>query len=177
MNDNFPIRIGHILKGALFSEPMRVETVRPAGQQAWTAGLGDTAPPAQSVLADAFKRAGMVERIARGIDTIFYEQRRNGRPAPSYERSTPTSVSVVLPGGTANLDFVRLTKAAYVRQRGFEPVQQGQAILQYVAKHGRITRGETAELCPPGPYQASRFLRKLATEGKLMMHGKGKRSW
>lgn len=36
------IRAGQILKGALFSEPMRVETVRPAGQGAWVAGLVGT---------------------------------------------------------------------------------------------------------------------------------------
>lgn len=38
--------------------------------------------PRNPLLADAFKRAGIVERTARGIDTIFYEQLRNGRPAP-----------------------------------------------------------------------------------------------
>ena len=64
--------------------------------------------PRNPLLADAFKRAGIVERTARGIDTIFYEQLRNGRPAPSYERSTETGVVLVLPGGKANLDFARL---------------------------------------------------------------------
>jgi ATP-dependent DNA helicase RecG len=64
--------------------------------------------PRNPSLADAFKRAGIVERTARGIDTIFFEQLRNGRPAPSYERSTETDVILVLPGGKANLDFVRL---------------------------------------------------------------------
>ena len=68
-----------------------------------------TAPrPRNPLLADAFKRAGIVERTARGIDTIFYEQLRNGRPAPSYGRSDDTGVVVVIPGGQANLDFVRL---------------------------------------------------------------------
>ena len=64
--------------------------------------------PRNPLLADAFKRAGIVERTARGIDTIFYEQLRNGRPAPNYERSTPTDVILVLPGEKADLDFVRL---------------------------------------------------------------------
>lgn len=68
-----------------------------------------TAPrPRNPLLADAFKRAGIVERTARGIDTIFFEQLRNGRPAPSYARSDTTGVVVVIPGGEANLDFVRL---------------------------------------------------------------------
>ncbi len=210
-----------------------------------------TAPrPRNPMLADAFKRAGIVERTARGIDTIFYEQLRNGRPAPTYARSNEASVVVVLPGGKANMEFVRLVveeaqagnelrldellilnalwqnrtitteeaalliqkphdearatlnrlvekgflesrgerkgrtwhlsadiyrrlgqPIAYVRQRGFEPIQQEQMILQYVDKHGRITRGEAAELCKLTPHQATRLLDKLVRSGKLTRHG------
>jgi ATP-dependent DNA helicase RecG len=210
-----------------------------------------TAPrPRNPLLADAFKRAGIVERTARGIDTIFYEQLRNGRPAPSYARSDATTVVVVIPGGEANLDFVRLLvteaqsgrvlgldellilnslwqertlttdaaarliqkpeadaratlhrlveaglveergqkkgrtwhlsaaayralgdRSAYVRQRGFEPLQQEQMVLQYVEKHGRITRREVAELCRIAPYQARDLLARLVERGTLEMHG------
>ncbi|HSW09912.1 MAG TPA: ATP-binding protein [Bacillota bacterium] len=213
-----------------------------------------TAPrPRNPLLADAFKRAGIVERTARGIDTIFYEQLRNGRPAPSYARSDATGVVLALPGGQASLDFVRLVveegqagrtlrldellvinvlrqqrvlttddaarliqkpadearavlnrlveaglveargekrgrgwhlsaatyrrlgdKAAYVHQRGFEPLQQEQMVLQYVEKHGRITRREAAELCRIGPHQASRLLVRLVKDGRLGRHGTGK---
>lgn len=216
-----------------------------------------TAPrPRNPLLADAFKRAGVVERTARGIDTIFYEQLRNGRPAPSYARSDATGVVLVLPGGEANLDFVRLlveegqagrdlrldellvlnalwqeralttdeaarliqkpeadargvlnrlveaglveargerkgrawhlsastyrrlgAKAAYVRQRGFEPLQQEQMVLQYVAKHGRITRREAAELCRLSQDQAYRLLTRLTEEGKLARYGTKKGAW
>lgn len=206
--------------------------------------------PRNPLLADAFKRASIVERTARGIDTIFFEQLRNGRPAPSYARSDATSVVVVIPGGEANLDFVRLVvsesqagrplgldellilntlwlersltteqaarliqkseteprailrqlvesglieergqkkgrawhlsaatyralgeKAAYVRQRGFEPLQQEQMVLQYVEKHGRITRREAAELCRIAPHQARDLLARLVRQGKLVMYG------
>jgi len=67
--------------------------------------------PRNPLLADAFKRAGVVERTARGIDTIFFEQLRNGRPAPSYARSNETGVVLELPDGKANLGFAL--------QRGF----------------------------------------------------------
>jgi len=221
--------------------------------------LVPAARPRNPLLADAFKRAGIVERTARGIDTIFYEQLRNGRPAPSYERSNETGVVLVLPGGEANLEFVRLLveesragrdlglddllilnalwrdrrlttgeaarltqkpeaevratlnrlveiglaeprlparsaqaggerkgrtwhlsaatyrrlgqPAAYVRQRGFEPLQQEQMVLQYVEKHGRITRREAAELCQLGPFQATRLLARLARDGRLVRRG------
>jgi ATP-dependent DNA helicase RecG len=206
--------------------------------------------PRNPLLADAFKRAGIVERTARGIDTIFFEQLRNGRPAPTYGRSTDTDVILVLPGGKANLGFVRLIveenqagrplgldhllllnhifwerrltaaqatqiiqkpdtegravlehlveggileargegkgrayhlsaatyrrlggKSAYVRTRGFEPLQQVQMILQFVEKHGKISRSEAAELCQLKPMQAYRLLQKLVKQGLLTPRG------
>lgn len=206
--------------------------------------------PRNPLLADAFKRAGIVERTARGIDTIFYEQLRNGRPAPHYERSTETDVMLILPGGKANLEFVRLMaetsragqslvlddllvlnalwlerdldaaqtaaliqkpeadarrvlsrlveaglaeargarkgrsyhlsarvyrqlgrKSAYVRQRGFEPAQQEQMVVQYAEKHGRITRKETADLCQISDLQARDLLNRLVKQGRLERHG------
>ncbi len=212
--------------------------------------------PRNPLLADAFKRAGVVERTARGIDTIFFEQLRNGRPAPSYARSNETGVVLVLPGGRANLAFARLVaeesqaqrplglddllllnhlwldrrltteeaarliqkpeveargrlqrlveaglaeargerkgrswhlsaatyrrlgeKAAYVHQRGFEPVQQQQMVLQYVEKHGRITRAEAAGLCKLSPDQAYRLLQRLTESGRLTRHGTKKGAW
>ncbi len=213
-----------------------------------------TAPRARNpLLADAFKRAGIVERTGRGVDTIYFEQLRNGRPAPSYERSSASDVVLVLPGGEANLEFVRLAveeaqagrdlslndllllnalqqersldtpraagllqrpeaearsslqrlveaglveargerkgrayhlsaatyrrlgdKAGYVRQRGFEPLQREQMVLQYVEKHNRITRREAAELCQISSDQAKRVLARLVERGELEAHGERK---
>ncbi len=39
MSNTLPFRTGQILKGALFNEPMRVETVRPVGRETWALGL------------------------------------------------------------------------------------------------------------------------------------------
>jgi len=212
--------------------------------------------PRNPLLADAFKRAGIVERTARGIDTIFHEQIRNGRPAPSYERTTEKDVVLTLPGGKANLEFVRLVtkearagrtlsldgllilnrlwqdrrittaeaarlmqkpeaetrgrletlaesglierrgehkcrtwqrsaatyrrlgeKSAYIRQRGFEPLQQEQMVLQYAKSHGRITRGQVAELCKITPGQATRLLRRLTDRGAIKAHGEKRGRW
>ena len=233
--------------------PDRIEISSPGGfpEGVRLDNLLVTAPrPRNPLLADAFKRAGIVERTARGIDTIFYEQLRNGRPAPSYARSDSAGVVVVIPGGEANLDFVRLLvteaqrglilgldellilnalwqerdmetataarliqkpdaesraalhrlveaglveergqkkgrtwhlsaaayralgdKAGYVRRRGFEPLQQEQMVLQYVGKHGNITRREVAELCRISSYQAYRLLNRLKTQGFIESDG------
>ncbi|MEJ7811633.1 MAG: ATP-binding protein [Gemmatimonadaceae bacterium] len=68
-----------------------------------------TAPrPRNPLLANAFKRIGLVERTGRGIDTIFEGQLRYGRPAPDYSRSNADSVQVVLPGGPANMALARV---------------------------------------------------------------------
>ncbi len=64
--------------------------------------------PRNPRLADSFKRLGLVERTGRGINTIFSEQLRNGRPVPDYGRSTSAWVTLVIPGGRANLEFIRL---------------------------------------------------------------------
>jgi ATP-dependent DNA helicase RecG len=211
--------------------------------------------PRNPLLADAFKRAGLAERTARGIDTIFYEQLRNGRPAPNYERSSRTDVVVGLPGGKANLDFIRFLteetqagrpptldemlilntlwlerqidtakaarllqrpesearavlsrlvetgivesrgvrkgrsyhlsatsyrgmgkKADYVRQRGFEPIQQEHMVLQFVQKHGSISRSEAADLCRITESQAYRLLRRLVDRKLLKALGERGRS-
>jgi ATP-dependent DNA helicase RecG len=58
-------------------------------------------------------------------------------------------------------------KAAYVHQRGFEPMQQEQMVLQYVERHGSIGRGEVAELCRLSPSQAHRLLKRLEKRGMI----------
>jgi ATP-dependent DNA helicase RecG len=59
-------------------------------------------------------------------------------------------------------------RAAYVRQRGFEPLQQEQMVLQYVEKHGSIGRGAVAELCRLSPPQAYRLLQPLVRPQRLL---------
>ncbi|WP_322778153.1 DNA glycosylase AlkZ-like family protein [Frankia sp. Cas4] len=61
--------------------------------------------------------------------------------------------------------------AAYVRVRGFEPLQQEQMVLSYVDAHGRITRGDVADLCALSPSQATRLLQRLADKGELVLLG------
>jgi ATP-dependent DNA helicase RecG len=64
--------------------------------------------PRNPVLADAFKRIGLVERTGRGIDTIFEGQLRYGRQLPDYSRSSVSTVQVVLHDGPANFGVTRL---------------------------------------------------------------------
>jgi ATP-dependent DNA helicase RecG len=231
----------------------RLEVSNPGGfpEGVTLANLLVTPPRARNLLlADAFKRAGLVERTARGIDTIFEEQLRNGRPAPIYDRSSSVNVVVVLPGGAANLDFIsciteesqqgvnlrlddllvlnnlwherRCTsaeaavliqksdaearnvllglverglveargdgkgrsyhlsaaiyrrlgdKSSYIHQRGFEPIQQEQMVLQYLATHGKIARREITDLCKISSGQARTLISRLLKSDKMTKSG------
>lgn len=64
--------------------------------------------------------------------------------------------------------------ADYVRQAGFDPIQQEQMVLQYVNKHGSITRKDVVSLCHLSEDQATYLLRKLQTGGKIRLVGQGR---
>ncbi len=208
--------------------------------------------PRNPLLSDAFKRAGLVERTARGVDTIFYEQLRNGRAVPSYARTGAEGVVLVLPGGDPDMAFVRLIAelglsgrapdldglllldalrrqerltaveaAARIQKsegeagavlarlvvaglagssggtwslsaeaarglsvprpdtprRPADPAASEQVVLQYVARHGRITRRVTAQLCGIAPAAAGRILDRLVRSGRLQRKGSGGGAW
>lgn len=199
--------------------------------------------PRNPLLADAFKRVGLVERTGRGVNLIYLGQLQNGRRPPDYSHSTETSVTVSLDSGLADLAFVqlalqanrrleralrlpelaalwlawkeepasipalaemiqqqpgetleRLAEAGFVqsdtgvyrlnpglREPGLESeattLTPEEAILAYVAEHGRITRREAAEVGKISPFQATRVLQKLVAEDKLISHGKWKSAY
>ncbi len=58
-----------------------------------------------------------MERIGRGVTIIYNGQLRNGRLPPNYNLSTEVSVSVRLPGGPADLNFVQLVVTEENRQQ------------------------------------------------------------
>ncbi|GAA3809730.1 DNA glycosylase AlkZ-like family protein [Cellulomonas soli] len=207
--------------------------------------------PRSPLLADAFKRAGLVERSGRGINRMVAETIRLGRAAPDFSRSSSASVVAVFALGRADVELARFVfereraegvpflladlqvlarlrqggslsiadaapflqkseaetraalgrmasrglvdqrgsgrgsryhlsapvyralgdRAAYVRAHGFTELQVENMVLAYADAHERITRAEAADLCSLTPAQASNVLRRLASEGRLAMHG------
>ncbi len=132
--------------------------------------------PRNPLLADAFKRAGIVERTARGIDTIFYEQLRNGRPAPHYERSNETAVVLVLPGGEANLDFVRLLveESGAGHDLGLDEL----LVLNALWRDRRLTTEDAARLTQKPAADARATLNHVVEIGLVESRGERKgRTW
>lgn len=65
-------------------------------------------------------------------------------------------------------------KTGYIRQAGFDLLQQEQMVINYIKQNNSIKRGEAAELCRISPDQAKRLLKKLLDEGRIIVKGKKK---
>ncbi|MCC7078888.1 MAG: putative DNA binding domain-containing protein [Acidimicrobiia bacterium] len=132
--------------------------------------------PRNPLLADAFKRAGLVERTGRGVNLIFGGQARYGRALPDYHRSTREHVTVVIPGGPANLALVRfLTEESEAgRQMGFEQL----LVLNELAHERRITTAEAATLLQEDTGSVRGVLNRMVDAGLLEARGERKgRVW
>ena len=128
--------------------------------------------PRNPLLADAFKRAGLVERTARGIDNIFVEQLRNGRPAPSYEASTETSVVLMLPGGATNLSFVRLVVEEGLAGREIDLNEL--LVLNRLQHERQFTTAQAALLIQRPESEARAVLARLVETGLVEARGERK---
>jgi len=62
-------------------------------------------------------------------------------------------------------------KAAYIRQAGFDSIQQEQMVLAYIDKHGSIKRADVMELCRLSGPQAYHLLNRLKTQSKIKQIG------
>jgi ATP-dependent DNA helicase RecG len=62
-------------------------------------------------------------------------------------------------------------KAAYVRQTGFDPIQQEQMVLAFIDRHGSVKRSDVIELCYLNPHQAYRLLKRLKEQGLILQKG------
>lgn len=73
--------------------------------------------------------------------------------------------------------YRRLGQATnYVRQAGFEPVQQEEMIRRFVRDHGSIGRQDVVELCRLSSDQAKRLLGRLVDDEVLSKVGSGKKT-
>ena len=127
--------------------------------------------PRNPALADAFKRAGLVERTGRGINRAFEGQLGIGRPAPDYTRSTDEWVEVRLPAGPADRNLAAFV--AEMRARGEVDLQDLQA-LHEVRHASRITTDRAALLMQTSPDDARTVLNRLVERGLLEARGERK---
>jgi ATP-dependent DNA helicase RecG len=135
-----------------------------------------TAMPIDSLI--ILSRLQLERRLATG-DLIAYTQKSEHATRTAIEKLV--EAGLVDAHGTGRGRTYTLSakvyrhagqKSAYVRQAGFDPIQQEQMVLAYIDKHGSIKRAETAELCHLSLPQAYHLLKRLERQGKIKQTGK-----
>ncbi|MDV6013857.1 AAA family ATPase [Haloechinothrix sp. LS1_15] len=133
--------------------------------------------PRSPLLADAFKRAGLVERTGRGINRMFAEQLRVGRAAPDFGRTTDQQVVAILPGGPANMAVTRwVLEQEQVSERPLSlPELQ---ILSELLRERRSSTHELAELTQRTEPETRSLLSRMVEHGWVQARGEKKgRTW
>ncbi len=132
--------------------------------------------PRSPALADAFKRLGLVERTGRGINRMFAEQLRVGRPAPDYGRTTAHVVVAVLPGGPANM---AMTKWVLEQEQADRPLSLPELqILSELLRERRATTADLAALTQRTESETRNNLATMVERGWVEARGEGKgRTW
>ncbi len=131
--------------------------------------------PRNPLLVDAFKRAGVVERTGRGIDLIYEAQLRYGRPAPDYSLTTNTDVTVILPGGPANLRFAKFVAEQGLRRRPLSLEEL--LILNEVEQRRHLDVKRAAELMQRSESAARAHLTEMVERGLLEARGERKTTY
>jgi ATP-dependent DNA helicase RecG len=131
--------------------------------------------PRSPLLADAFKRSGLVERTGRGINRMFAEQLRAGRQAPDYGRSTGEDVVAVLPGGPANLAMTRWV----LEQEQMTPLSLSELqVLGELLKERLSSTGQLARLVQRSENETRALLTRMVERGWIEARGDGRsRNW
>ena len=129
--------------------------------------------PRNPRLADTFKRVGLVERIGRGVAIIYSGQLRNGRLPPDYGLSTEASVSVILPGGPADLDFVQLVVTEENRRQRALLLDE-LLVLGHVWRVRAMDTPTAARVIQQDETQARATLENLVEDGLLEGRGSKK---
>ncbi len=101
--------------------------------------------------------------LERLVETGFLEAQGTGRG-----RSYTLSARLYRHGGR---------KAEYVRQAGFDRIQQEQMVFKYIEAHGLIKRGDVMELCHLSGSQAYRLLKRLVESGQIEKTGERRHAY
>lgn len=126
--------------------------------------------PRNPLLADAFKRIGIVERTGRGVDLIYEGMLRYGRPAPDYSMSNPTSVVLKMSTVEPDLPFFALILDYEQRTGGTLPIDSLLA-LSLFREERRVDLHRVAQVLQKDDGAARRVLERLVEAGLVSAAG------
>jgi ATP-dependent DNA helicase RecG len=125
--------------------------------------------PRNPRLAEACRRVGLMETTARGVDRIYQGQVRYGRPLPDYSKSDDHGVRLLLRGGKANLDFIRVVHEieTTISRLGLDEL----IALNQLQHERRISAVDLARHVQRGVHDARATLERLVERGILESTG------
>ncbi|WP_298863548.1 crosslink repair DNA glycosylase YcaQ family protein [uncultured Microbacterium sp.] len=133
----------------------------------------ESSNPRSRIFAEAFKRAGIVDRAGRGINRVFEASLRAGRPEPDYTRSSAERVSVSMQLGGTDSDLVRFVVEHDDRAgRRFDLVDL--QIVRALKEDPRLSAADIADILQrPLVWTKARLATHLE-EGLIEMRGDGR---
>ena len=134
------------------------------------ANLLDDSKPRSLILAEAFKRAGIVDRAGRGIRQMFLQLLRTGRSTPDYSASNPGAVIVQIATTDSDLELVRFI--AEHEDKSGHPLSLAQLqILHELKTTGPQTTPELVSALKVSEDQVRINLARLAESGLVETRG------
>lgn len=127
--------------------------------------------PRSPALADAFKRAGIVDRAGRGVRLMYQSLLRSGHGEPDYSSTTDDQVVVDVPTADTDREFARFV-ASWQRDHGDLDVRELR-ILHCLHADGRVSTDELTSLLGEKPTRLRRTLHHLTDISLVETLGRG----
>ncbi|MCP9621056.1 AAA family ATPase [Nocardia otitidiscaviarum] len=129
--------------------------------------------PRSPILADAFRRAGIVERSGRGISLMYSALLRLGRDTPDYSQSTDRSVRAIVPLGSADIALARFI--ADRESRDGRPMRLFDLqVLHELRLQTNLSASEIAEQLHRTPGETRAGLTRMIEDGLVELRGGGR---
>ena len=135
--------------------------------------LLETSRPRSPILAEAFRRARLVERRGKGVNEMFETQLRAGRDIPDYSRSNDAGVTVIVPVGGSDLDLIRFLVSYENSARsplGLDELR----LLHEIRSGGSATPAELSDALDLPPSRTRSTVAGLVERGVLETRGQGR---
>lgn len=153
--------------------PDRLEVTSPGGFPGGvTAENVIRHPPVRrnNLLANVFRDIGLVDRVGQGVDRIYTELLRAGKPRPYYG-GAPDFVRLTLPTRT-DPEVVRFLASEDRRDRPFR--LDDLLVFDALREAGEIDRWAAARVLQTNDAEAARCLALLRRDGHLVARGRGR---
>lgn len=126
--------------------------------------------PRNPLLADMFKRLGLVERTGRGIGLIYTGSLRAGQLPPDYTQTTSRNVVVKIYGGKADLEFAKIIHIEEQRLNERFTLDE-LLILSYIYRERNTNPTDVGTFTQKSESDSRRVLEKLYETGLVERFG------